>query len=255
MTPDPRDDRTVRPLWLEPEGGRPSAAMRLFCFAHAGGSAALYRSWCDRLPPDLEVCPVQLPGHGARVLEPPFRRMDALLDALSVALAGLLDRPFAIFGHSMGAIVAYAAAHALRGPGGRGPEHLFVSARTPPSRGTALASLHTRSDAGLVEVLHAFGGTPPAVLRNPEFLHSVLPVFRADLELLETYRLPAAPRLNCPITAFGGTDDPACDPDDLDTWAALTKTGYRRVLFPGGHFYLEPCESDLLAVIARDLRT
>jgi medium-chain acyl-[acyl-carrier-protein] hydrolase len=239
--------------WIEVRPVLPAPRLRLFCFAHAGGSAAFYRSWQAVLPPDIEVCAVQLPGRGVRVLEPPFRRMDALMEAIADAVAGLLDRPFALFGHSMGSAVAYAAARRLRRMDGGGPEHLFVSARIPPYRGAPLASLHTRSDAGLLDLLHRFGGTHQELLRNPDMVAVMLPMFRADLELLETYRLPPEPRLDCPITVCCGRNDPLYNPEELDGWSVLTKSRFQQRIYPGGHFYLEDQQVNLLSMIAETL--
>jgi len=249
----PHSDQLPWARWIEARPVLPAPRLRLFCFAHAGGSATSYRSWQALLPPDIEVCPVQLPGRGARVLEPPFRRMDALMEAFGAAVAGLLDRPFALFGHSMGSTVAYAAARHLRQTDGRGPEHLFVSARIPPYRGAPLASLHTRSDAGLLDLLQRFGGTHQELLRNPEIVAVMLPTFRADLEVLETYRLPPEPRLDCPITVCCGQDDPLYHPEELDMWSVLTKSRFQQRVYPGGHFYLEDQQAKLLSMIAETL--
>lgn len=240
--------------WIAARSGDDTSRVRLFCFAHAGGSAALYRTWPQAMPPEIDLCLLQLPGRGARIMEPPYRDMASLLTSLQNVLAPLLDRPFAFFGHSMGGVIAYAATHALHGTDGQEPAHLFVSARMPPYRVAPAAPLHHRSDQGLIDLIRHLGGAPADLLINPDLLATLLPIFRADLELLETYLLPSnSPRLSCPITVFGGEDDPMGDPEDLDAWAGLTRNRFNRQMFPGGHFYLDAQQGPLLARIAATL--
>jgi medium-chain acyl-[acyl-carrier-protein] hydrolase len=205
------------------------------------------------MPEAIELCPVELPGRGARIDEPPFRRMDGLVDTLCEVLAPLLDSPFALFGHSMGAHIAFALARRLSAAGGPGPMHLFVSGAAPPNRTPRTAPLHSRPDRELVRALTEFGGTPAAILARDELLAALLPTLRADLTLTETYSAARAQPVSCPITAFGGASD-AIDRRALQGWSAFTEGAFRLRVFPGDHFYLAAADSALVDEIARDLR-
>jgi medium-chain acyl-[acyl-carrier-protein] hydrolase len=232
----------LQTAWFPHGVGDENARIRLFCFAHAGGNAALYRPWSAALSPELAPCPVQLPGHGARLLEPALSRMEDVAEAVALALAPHLDRPFALFGHSMGGLVAYRVALHLRERFGVRPHHLFVSARTPPR--PPAGALH-RDDDTLIALLTRLGGTPPEILRHPEWRALILPLFRTDLTLIDTCQ-PAG-RLDCPITACGGEEDPVIDAAGLDDWRTWTDGPFQRWIFPGGHFYFEPARGALLA--------
>ncbi len=218
--------------------------MRLFCFPFAGGGASAFRMWVQRLPDVFEVCPVQLPGREGRLAEPPIHRMATLVPALAEGLRAHMDRPFAFFGHSMGAAMAFALAHHLESLGAPGPRHLFVSAGSAPSHHDG-APLHRLADAELVEELRSLGGTPPEILADPEWLELLLPLMRADFELLETY-CPQGARVRCPISAFGGLHDGRVRRDRLEAWQSLTHGAFTLRMVPGEHFYLGSA-MDLLA--------
>jgi medium-chain acyl-[acyl-carrier-protein] hydrolase len=224
--------------------------LRLFCLPHAGGSAMLYRPWRGLFPAGVDLCPIELPGHGARLGETAFTRMAPLVDALSAALQPLLSVPFAFFGHSMGAAIAYELARNLHRP--TGPVHLFVSARPAPDPAFEPRALHRLPDADLLAALTRIGGTPAAVLARADLMAALLPGIRADLELIETYA-PADGSLNCPISAFGGAEDRMTHRRSLDAWAGFTRREFRRCLFPGGHFYLAESAAAVVAEILRDL--
>jgi medium-chain acyl-[acyl-carrier-protein] hydrolase len=202
------------------------------------------------MPAAIDLCPVELPGRGARIDEAPFRRMDSLVDAVCDGLAPLLDIPFALFGHSMGAYVAYALARRL-GPA-RGPTHLFVSGAAAPNRAPRHPPLHSRPDHELVGALTALGGTPPAVLARDELVAALLPTLRADLMVAETFAAPRSAGLSCPITAFAGASD-TIDRRALHGWSAFTAGAFRLRIFPGDHFYVSTAEAELADEIASDL--
>jgi surfactin synthase thioesterase subunit len=202
------------------------------------------------LPDGVDLCAVELPGRGARIDEAPFRRMDGLVDALCDVVAPLLDIPFALFGHSMGATIAYAVARRLSAAGG--PTHLFVSGAAAPNRTPRKPPLHSLTDRELVGALIAFGGTAPAILARDELLTALLPTLRADLELVETYTAAPPEPVSCPITAFGGAGD-TIDRRALQRWSAFTEGAFRLCIFPGDHFYLSHAGGALADEIARDL--
>ncbi len=233
------------------QAGNDSVRLRLFCLPHAGGNALLYRPWRRLFPAGIDLCPIELPGRGARLREPPFTRMDALTDALAEALEPLLSVPFAFFGHSMGAAIAYEAARRLRRPAG--PVHLFISGRAAPDPAFEPRALHRLPDAELLAALARLGGTPAEVLEREDLMAALLPGIRADLELIETYVPAADGRLDCPITAMGGAADRMIDRRSLDAWSGFTAAGFRVRIFQGGHFYLAESAADVVAELLRDL--
>lgn len=238
--------------WIAGRRPSPGAAVRLFCFPYAGGGASVFGTWAAALPAAVEVCPVQYPGRGSRIAEAPFRTIDSLARAALPALAPLLDRPFAFFGHSMGALVAFELARLLAAEG-RSPAQLFVSAHRAPQLPDPDEPLHQLPDAELVERLRELNGTPPEVLAHAELLQLLLPLLRADFEACETYQYAPGAPLPCPISAFGGLRDPHVSREMLDAWGAQTSDGLTVRMFPGDHFFLNGDRQLLLASVARDL--
>jgi surfactin synthase thioesterase subunit len=227
------------------------ARYRVFAFPHAAGNATFYRPLRQAMSTGIDFCPVELPGRAARMGEPPITRIDALLDVLSRTIQPLMSVPFAFFGHSSGAALAYQAACNLRSADGRKAVHLFVSARAAPRRAHACGSAATLSDSALRSMLRRFGGTPDIVLARDELIAALLPMMRADLALGES--CAAADRLlDCPVSVFGGESD-AIEPSELQAWSGLTSGAFRLKLLAGGHFYLAECRESLAGEIARDL--
>jgi medium-chain acyl-[acyl-carrier-protein] hydrolase len=245
LLPNPWVLRSRRPL-----PGR----VRLFCLPYAGGSASAYRAWEDGLPADLEASPVQLPGRGARFREPSFRRLGELVPALADGLAPLLDRPFALFGHSMGAVVAFELVRELRRRGAPAPVLLAVSGRQAPRRPEPEPPFAHLPDAEfLEEVRRRYDGIPPEVLAERELLHLLLPALRADVEALEGYVYRADAPLACAISCFGGEDDPHVTVADLEAWRDETSARVTVRRFPGGHFFVESARGEVLGALAGDL--
>jgi medium-chain acyl-[acyl-carrier-protein] hydrolase len=239
--------------WMLPDPD-PSAPLRLFCFHHAGAGASAFRPWIAPLgAAGVAVCAVQLPGRENRFLEPAHTRLAPLLEALLPQLEPHLRRPYALFGHSMGALVAFAAARALRAAGAPGPARLHVSGRIAPQLSDPRGRLHDLPDEDLLAELRVLGGVPAAVLDNRELMALQLPLLRADLAVNETYRHVAEAPLDVPITAFGGIDDPKVDEHELRGWARQTRAGFRLCLLPGGHFFVATALSLLLRDLVTDL--
>jgi surfactin synthase thioesterase subunit len=223
--------------------------MRLFCFHHAGGSAAVYRLWPAALP-EFDICAVQLPGRANRLAEAPLDRIPAIVDALLPEILPLVDRPYAMFGHSMGSALAIYLARALVARGAPGPGHLFVSGRQPPHLQYPDWTLHGKNDAQLfAAVVAAFGGLPAEVAEHPDLIELVMPALRADLEALEAMSTVLPLPLSAPITAIGGADDPYSRDDHLQAWQACTSRDLAVRHLDGGHFYLDDRLDDLAALM------
>ena len=241
--------------WIACPKPNPQASLRLFCFAYAGGGALTFRTWSDSLPMSVEVCAVELPGRGTRLRESPFTRMEPLVQAIAIALLPQLDKPFAFFGHSMGALVSFELACLLRKKYGINPVHLFVSGRRAPQIPNPNPPTYALPKPAFVAQLRRLNGTPEAVLENAELLQLLLPTVRADFEALETYIHQAEPPLDCPITAFGGLADSETNIDELEAWANQTTTAFSLQMLPGDHFFLYSVKSQLLQCLSQQLRS
>jgi len=227
-----------------------SSAPRLLCLHHAGGNGAFYASWAADLAGTCEVWTANLPGRRARSLEPLVTDADILVAELADAAEALLDRPLAIFGHSMGALLGYEVARELRRRERPPLSALVVSACRAPHLRTHGQPV-PRGDAELAGLLRSWGGTPPELLEDEEFLGLVLPPFRADILLCDAYRYQPGSPLDTPLTALAAADDDVASVHDVAAWSALS-TRWRGVhVFAGGHFYLVPPRRLVLDVIAR----
>jgi len=245
--------KSVTNPWIERYQVNPGASLRLFCFPYAGGSARIYRSWSQHLPRYVEVCPVQLPGRDRRIAEPPFSNVELLVQATAEGLRSFLDKPFAFFGHSMGALLSYELAHYLPANFGSAPKHIFASGRRAPQLIPERA-IHDLPKEQLVKELQELKGTPPDVLEHPDLMELMLPLLRADFALGDTYVFPQRPLLSCPITALGGLRDATVTRADLQPWGELTTGPFSLRMFPGDHFFLHSDEFRLLDVIGREIQ-
>lgn len=231
----------------------PGAALRLVCFPYAGGGASVFASWPAGTGPDIEVCAVQLPGREARFGQRPFQDVRTLVSAVEASLGGLLDEPFALFGHSMGALVAFEFARRLAARRRRAPAHLFVSARPAPHLRRPWPRAHLLPDDQLIDRVRQIGGTPAQVLADARLMRLVLPVLRADFAVNDGHVHRPGPLLDCPVTALGGRDDPEASPRALTAWQRHTTGPFRLRLFDGGHFYLREHRDELLRVVRESL--
>jgi len=218
--------------------GNVNRRLRLFLLPFAGAGAAPFRSWPAGLRNDLEIYGVQPPGRESRLAEPPFRALRPMVRALADDIDGLVREPFALFGHSLGALLAFELSRELRRRGHGEPAHLVVSAFRAPQLPDRRPALHGLADDRLVAELRRLGGTPPEVLDRPEILAMVLPTLRADLAVSETYVYRHEPPLGCAVTAWGGRSDPDVTETALRDWAATTTGPFDLRRFDGGHMYL-----------------
>lgn len=243
--------------WIAYRKPRPGARLRLFCFPYAGGAASIYRTWADELPADVEVCPVQPPGREGRIRERPVTSTEEMVQAAAEGLAEELDRgPYALFGHSMGAVTAFELARRRRDAGGPEPVHLFASGRGAPTVVDLDEPIHDLPPERFRQRLRELNGTPVEVLEHPELMELVEPLLRADFRVVETYRYAPAAPLTCPITALGGLADDHVPAERIEPWREMTSGPYRQHMLPGDHFFLNgPARGDVLRIVARALAT
>lgn len=246
--------KTINP-WLISYKSVAQPRLRLFCFHYAGGGAHVYRDWADALPSFCELFAIQLPGRGARMFETPFESLRPLIKALTPAIMPYLNRPFAFFGHSMGALVSFEFARHLRSQYGLLPAHLFVSGSSGPSRRQLEYPLSTLPDDELKQELARLDEQPKEALENEELMRMMLPAIRADFRLCEQYLYAVEPALACPVTAYGGLGDESVTVESLEGWREETSASFTRIMFPGGHFFLQDdlARSLLLQSISRHL--
>lgn len=230
------DDHKSDGDWIRRYAERPGSGPVVVCLPHAGGSAGFYFPVARLAGEWAEVLSVQYPGRQDRRHEPCAGSMTELADRLAGEIAPWTGRPLILFGHSMGATVAYELARRLERDG-VSPAGVFVSGRPAPSivwdRG-----IHRLPDDGLLAEMRKIGGTAAELLRDEEFMHAVLPVIRADYRAIETYRHPDGPVLSCPVVALAGADDERAPVADVEAWHAHTTGAFEMHTFPGGHFYL-----------------
>jgi medium-chain acyl-[acyl-carrier-protein] hydrolase len=213
----------------------------------------VYHPWAALLPPAIELAAIQLPGRQNRIMEAPITDMPTLVETLAAVLAPLWDRPVALFGHSLGAVLAFEVARWHRHQGQALPVHLFVAGHRAPQLPERQSPIHHRPDADFLAGIARLNGTPPEILQHREILEMLLPVLRADFQLAETYQYGAETPLPCPITAFGGTADDKVSEADLAAWRAQAGGPFATQLFPGDHFFLNAARASLVQAVATAL--
>lgn len=246
-----RDD-----LWFRSFASRPHAGARIYAFPFAGGSAAVYRGWADRLPSSVDLRAVQLPGRQDRMAQAPATDLAGLVRTLADELReDLTDVPFAFFGHSMGALLSFELARELRRSGGPQPVLLGLSAWSSPRGGLPHERYSTLSDEAFLEVLTRLGGMPQDVLAAPDLLRLVLPTLRADFAVVESHTYQEEPPLAVPMSVFGGTADPFTEARGVEEWRRETTVPLTVRHYPGRHFFLLDHSDAVAGAFAGDLAT
>lgn len=238
--------------WFKRSGRRDIGRIRLLCFHCAGGNAAMFGDWSTLLPTFIEPVAVQLPGRLDRFSEPPYTSMESLVDKLADVMKPFLDQPFACYGASMGARVAWRLAHVLRDRGMPLPRVLYVASNVAPSVDSS-GQEWNQPDRRLVEYLRELGGTPPEILDNPNLRSHLLSLLRADLTALATHAFRPASPLNVPIHAFAGEEDAESPPGLMSPWRDETRARFRLDVVPGGHFFSPAGRRQVIDVISDDL--
>jgi medium-chain acyl-[acyl-carrier-protein] hydrolase len=222
--------------WIFRSKRQPQARIRLFCFASAGGGASSYYPWVNGLAPEIEVCPVQLPGHENRMREPLFKNFDELRETLANVLLPVFDKPFAFFGHSMGALIAFGLTQYLQQQEAPMPARLFLSAYRSPQFSDE-EPLSMLSDNQLIQKVQELNGPSLDVWANAELRQMLLPILRADCAICETYVSATSEPLDIPITVFGGLQDKRVMRTLLEPWREQTTRLFELHMLPGDHFF------------------
>jgi surfactin synthase thioesterase subunit len=227
--------------------------LRLFCFSYAGGSATTYRLWQEKLAQDIQVCAIQLPGRGPRLIETPYTSLPVLIEKLAEVIGRQDNLPFAFFGHSLGGLVAFELTRYFREHGLPMPCHLFASGCSAPQYQRRSSRYHELDDGALIEVLRDYNGTPAALLEHRELMTLLLPTVRADFALVENYRYLPAPALDIPITVLAGTLDKYDTPEGVSGWQQETSNTCDIRWFDGDHFFVDSAQDAVLDFLNHQL--
>ncbi|MGA8428650.1 MAG: alpha/beta fold hydrolase [Candidatus Sulfotelmatobacter sp.] len=237
--------------WLDHDQANSLASIRLFCFPYVGGGSWIYRGWSDYAGKEIEIIPLALPGRDKRLWEQPHSSLSPLIGALAEVLPQ--DKPFAFFGHSMGALIAFELARELYQRDSELPLCLFASGASAPQTPRRSVSRHLLSDADLGVELRVLGGTPEDVLQDSGMMELFLPAIRADFAIGETYEYAQSNLLDCPIFVLHGDEDPETSRDEALAWRACTSSAFRIDTFHGGHFFLHAAKKSIVTLIKREL--
>jgi medium-chain acyl-[acyl-carrier-protein] hydrolase len=227
--------------------------LKMFCFPYAGGTALVFKKWADFLPPAVQVISVELPGRGARLKEPPFVSLPTLIDELEDVIWPLLDKPFVFFGHSMGAIIAFELARCLRRKHGREPQTLFIAGRRAAQIARSEQVTYNLPRDEFIEELIKLDGTPKEVIEHAELMELMIPLLRADFQLVQTYEYVPDTPLRCPIITYGGLQDYETPRDLLLPWKEQTSSRFALHMLPGDHFFIRSHQPRLLKLLGREL--
>lgn len=227
--------------------------MRLFCFPYAGGTAAVFRNWPRYLPSEIEVCAIQYPGRGGRFGEPLNENVVDIMNAVYSDLQPLLTKPFAFFGHSMGALVSYEFARRLQQEKQPEPFQLLVSGCIAPHEEIVNEPTYNLPEPEFIAELRRLQGTPAEVLDNAEVMQLMMPIIRADFKASQTYKYIPGPPLECSLHAFGGLEDETVPLEKVETWSEHTRGSFHVQMLPGDHFLLNTSASSLTRIIAQEL--
>jgi surfactin synthase thioesterase subunit len=239
--------------WLVPAGAVKSPQMNLFCFPYAGGGASLFRSWPKILDQSIQLFGVQAPGKESRFSEAPLLTVADYADqAAKVILQTTGATPLALFGHSLGAAVAYETACRLS-QAGKDVSCLLVSGRQAPNLKSKMKPISHQSDSQFISELALLEGTPTDVLANTELLELLLPMVKSEFAMSEAYRGSSTQMLACPVLAMGSTEDIWLDDNSLNLWSYVTSGQFQTKWFGGDHFFLRSHQADLVSFISDQL--
>ncbi|WP_409180701.1 thioesterase II family protein [Amycolatopsis sp. VS8301801F10] len=226
---------------------------RLVCFPHAGGGANAYASWVGKLPPEIELAAVQLPGRQNRIDEAPADAVDPLVHAIVESLRPVTDAPFSFFGHSSGSLLAFEVARELQARGGPSPRRLFLSAQSSPDVVREGPKLHSLPESEFRAAILSLGGFDAELAEDADAVAELLPPVLADFRLWENHRVARVPLLQMPILALTGQSDWRAPLSTVEGWRAYTTASFSSQMYPGGHFYLIDDSNDVPGFVGRTL--
>ncbi len=241
--------------WIVKSAIKHRSKVKLFLLPYAGGSSVAYRHWGRYLPDSVESIAVEIPGRGQRLMEPLITHLPELVEQIARNIRDELDRPFALFGHSMGATLAFELSHYLNRNFNTDPQYLFLSGRSAPHLNDREEPIHQLPDDAFWEKIKSFEGTPAEVLQHKELMELLLPIIRADFKMVETYHYENKAPFSIPVTVFGGLQDVSTPRPHLEAWQSYTTGRFAIRMFPGGHFYLQQQTTAVLEQLVRDLNS
>ncbi len=248
-----KESRLPNP-WIKINAGQTSNQLKLYCFHYAGSGANIYNRWIQEFKDVADVCPIQLPGRWERHLEKAFTDMDLLIEAMQNSIKDEIKGPYAVLGYSLGALVGFEWIRSLRKLGKDLPQHFFALARPGPQVPRTLpAIVKLDDDQFLKEMQRNYGGVPEVFFLDEEIRNLFLPILRADMEIIETYKFREELPLQVPITAIRGTEDTSLTAEDLQAWSKVTSEEFRAVEIKCGHFYSQTAEAELIKLIKSSL--
>jgi medium-chain acyl-[acyl-carrier-protein] hydrolase len=238
--------------WISCLGRSSDIRMKLICFPHAGAISSPISAWTHKIPKEVQLCRVVLPGHNPQSGETPINSLSELVSAVARTI-GYSSKPFAFFGHSMGALLAFEVTRELRRRSWPLPLHLFLAGHRAPHMPTRKPPIHVLPVDLFCNELRAMRGIPDEILNDPELCNLFLPALRADLSLCETYLYKNEDPLPCPIYVLGGVEDDEALRDELLQWRRHTTGDFNLRILPGNHFFVESHSELLLNVLSREL--
>jgi medium-chain acyl-[acyl-carrier-protein] hydrolase len=240
--------------WFMCSRPNPMARVRLFCFPYAGGGASIFHSWADRLPSDIETIGIQMPGLESRIMEPPVETSSTVVEMLLPVMYSSIDKPFVLFGHSLGAFICFELTRRLRERYGLQPLHMFVAGIRAPQILNQNPTIYNLPETEFLEKLQRrYSGVPDEILENPDILQLVLPGLRASLKMYECYKYIEDEPLDCDITAFGGYQDRGTTTEDLEAWRYQTNRSFSLQMFSGNHFFINSEQEHFLQTLSSEL--
>lgn len=245
--------KTTSNRWITIPYPKPNAKIRLFCFPYAGGGASIYRLWGHDFPEDIEVCLVQLPGRETRINETSYTDIHQLVSDSAQEIIPFLDRPFVIFGYSMGAVIGYELTKHLEEFYNYSPIHLIVAAASAPHFVKKRELIHSLPDKKFINQLRQLNGTAEEILSNDELMQWLLPMIRADFQMVETYKCSGIVPLNCHLSVLGGNNDKWAVKESLFQWEDIPSKSFSVHFFEGDHFFLRNFEDDIKNLMIQKL--
>lgn len=239
--------------WFVPFKYNKNSYIRLFCFHYGGGSASAYREWAKDLIDYVDLIAIQLPGRESRFSEPLLHNISDIVNELSLNFYNYLDKPYILFGHSIGALISFEFTRILRKKAMQQPHSLIISGTEAPQVPLKRSPIHRLPNPELIQKIRKYNGIPSDIIENNELMDIFLPIIRADFCISETYSYYSEPRLTCPIMALGGLNDDTFDSQDLLKWQEQTTALFQYELLPGDHFFIKSSYPQVINIVNKIL--